>query len=85
MNRDEFEVGDLVIKDSYIQMASLPVEHYGIGIAVITYATPPSLVPATSARITGKPLKIYWFKLGEARVEWSISLTKLCPTQDKTK
>jgi len=79
MNKDELQVGDLVIKVP-ICIGQRPAEHYGIGLAVYTSRL---YNPPASVRIRGVPLKIYWFKLGYVLDHWSTSLVKLSPTQEE--
>ena len=74
MTKDKFQVGDLVIKD--------PTEYYGIGLVVATSRSS-SRNPTRNRWETGYALKVYWFKLGRLRVEWSTSLNK--PDTRRTK
>jgi hypothetical protein len=79
MNKDKLEVGDLVTYTTDPLAFSEFGEHYGIGLAV-------GNIPAgrnDDSFSTPAVLQIYWFKLGYVLDEWSTSLVKLCPTQEK--
>ena len=79
MNKDKIQIGDLVTKDAYLDGSPRRSvrfggwNHHGIGLAV----------DIRRPDLEEYALQVYWFKLGEARVEWSVSLTKLSPTQEE--